>query len=402
MKNFRYKIKNDKNEVVKGEMEAKSEDRVIDALQSQGFLVLSVRPAGFDLGKLQKINIGGVPIKDKVLFMRQFATMISSGISLNKSLEILSNQVTNPYFREVIIKVVSEVEGGSSLSLAFRRQKGVFDNVVLGLLDAAEATGNLEEVLRILADELEEKERLMAKVKSAFMYPIIISIIMVAVIILLLVVLVPTMAELYADFDAELPWVTRATMTASDILIDFWYLILIVLGVLITAAKFYLDSPAGTRAFHLLMLKMPLFGNLINKIQLTQFTRTLSLLLRSGLSIVESLRLTADSLSNVHYQNAVMEAKEEVEKGTPLAVPLARNEFFPVLVSRMISVGEESGSLDGILNKMGELFNDEVQNIANNLATLLEPLMLVVMGGVLGFIAMAVYSPMFGIAEVMF
>jgi type IV pilus assembly protein PilC len=402
MKRFKYRAQDKNGKEVKGILEGKSAGRIVESLQGKDLLVIDVREEGIDLAKLSEINIGGVPIKDKVLFMRQFATMISAGISLNKSLDILSQQVTNPFFARVIKEVLADVEGGSSLAGAFRKHKGVFDNVVLGLLDAAEATGNLEEVLRILADELEEKAKLQAKIKSAFTYPAIIVVVMIAVIVLLMVILVPVMSDLYADFDAELPLVTRVTIGISEAIISYWWLILIVLGMIIVGIKLYIDTPRGQRAFHLFLLKLPLFGNLMIKIQLTQFTRTLALLLVSGLSIVEALRLTSESLSNVHFQSAVMDAKDEVEKGMPLAVPLSRSTFFPLIISQMVAVGEESGALDGILRKMGTLFNDEVNNIAGNLATLLEPVMLIVMGSVIGFIAMAVYSPMFGIAEVMF
>ncbi len=401
MKKFKYKAKDQNGKEVSGVLEAKSVDRVAESLQGQGLLVIDIRGEGYDFSKLSEINIGGIPMKDKVLFMRQFATMISAGISLNKALSILSQQVENPYFQRVVTDVVSDVEGGSSLAGAFKKHKGVFDNVVLGLLEAAEATGNLEEVLRILADELEEKDKLQTKIKSAFTYPAIIVVIMIAVIVLLMLVLVPAMSDMYADFDAELPWVTQVTIAVSDGMIEYWWLILAILGIVAIGIKLFIDTPRGKRSFHLLLLKMPLFGNLMVKMQLTQFTRTLSILLKSGLSIVEALGLTSDALSNVHFQNAVLQAKGEVEKGTPLAIPISRNEFFPDIIGQMISVGEESGALDGILSKMAELFNEEVNNIADNMATMLEPVMLVVMGAVIGFIALAVYSPMFGLAEVM-
>lgn len=403
MKKFQYVAKDVSGKEVKGSMEAKNMDAVAEYLNGKNLTVIRLKEdIGLNIQRLSEINVGGVPITDKVLFMRQFATMISAGLSLNKTLEILSQQVTNPLFKKVIANVLADVEGGSSLSKAFRKEANVFDDVTLGLIDAAEATGNLEEVLQGLADELEDAKKLQDKIKSAFLYPVIIVLVMVVVVVMLMVLLVPVMSEIYGDFDAELPAVTLLLMAISDFLINFWWLLLIILALVATGFKLYIDTPSGKKTFHMFILKLPIFGKLMEKIQLTQFTRTLSLLLRSGLSIVASLEITASTLSNVHFKNAVLEAKDEVEKGMPLAVPMSRNDFFPVIISQMVSVGEESGDLDNILKKMSEFFNDEVNNIAGNLATMLEPFILIIMGGLIGFIAAAVYMPMFQLAEVMF
>ena len=403
MKKFKYLAKDQNGKDVKGALEAKSLDAVAEMLLEKNLTVVSLKEdLGLNLDRLSEINVGGVPIADKVIFMRQFATMISAGLSLNKTLEILSQQVTNPMFKKVIINVLGSVEGGSSLSKAFRTEATIFDDVTLGLIEAAEATGNLEEVLQGLADELENGKKLQDKIKSAFLYPVIIVVIMILVVIMLMVLLVPVMGEIYGDFDAELPAVTTLLMTLSDFLLNYWWLLLIVVSFGAVGFKFYIDTPGGKRSLHMFMLKVPIFGKLMEKIQLTQFTRTLSLLLRSGLSIVASLDITATALSNVHFKDAVLGLKSEVEKGLPLAIPISRNEIFPLIVSQMVAVGEEAGDLDNILQKMSEFFNDEVENMAGNLATMLEPFILVVMGGLIGFIAAAVYMPMFQLAEVMF
>jgi type IV pilus assembly protein PilC len=403
MKKFKYIAKDPSGKTVKGNLEAKSMDALAEFLNGKNLIVIDLKEdIGINLDRLNQINIGGVPITDKVLFMRQFATMISAGLSLNKTLDILSQQVSNPLFKRVITNVLAEVEGGTSLSKAFRKEAEIFDNVTLGLIDAAEATGNLEEVLQGLADELEESKKLQDKIKSAFLYPIIIVIVMIVVVIMLLVLLVPVMSEIYGDFGADLPAVTILLMRLSDILLNYWWLLLILFSVLSIGFKLYIDTESGKKTFHMFLLRLPVFGKLLEKIQLTQFTRTLSLLLRSGLSIVASLEITSTTLSNVHFKSAFLEARDEVEKGMPLAVPISRNSLFPPIVSQMIAVGEESGNLDHILKKMSEFYNDEVNNLAGNLATMLEPFILVVMGGLIGFIAAAVYMPMFQLAEVMF
>ncbi len=403
MKRYKYIAKDSSGKEVKGVLEAKSMDAVAEFLNGKNLTVVDLKEdIGLNLERLNQINIGGVPITDKVLFMRQFATMISAGLSLNKTLEILSQQVSNPLFKRVITNVLADVEGGSSLSKAFRKEAEIFDDVTLGLIDSAEATGNLEEVLRGLADELEENKKLRDKIKSAFLYPAIIVVVMVIVVIMLLVLLVPVMSDIYGDFGADLPAVTLLLMSISDFLLNYWWLVLIIVSIFLVGFKLYSDTPSGKKTLHMFVLKTPIFGKLIEKIQLTQFTRTLSLLLRSGLSIVASLEITSTTLSNVHYKNAFLEAKDEVEKGLPLAIPLSRNSLFPLIVSQMIAVGEESGNLDHILKKMSDFYNDEVNYIAGNLATMLEPFILIIMGGLVGFIAAAVYMPMFQLAEVMF
>ncbi len=403
MKKFKYVARDNTGKEIQGVLEAKSVEAVADFLNGKDLTVVRLKEdIGLNLERLSEINIGGVPITDKVLFMRQFATMISAGLSLNKTLDILSQQVANPLFKRVITSVLADVEGGTSLSKAFRKEANIFDDVTLGLIDAAEATGNLEEVLRGLADELEATKKLQDKIKSAFLYPVIIVLVMIVVVVMLMVLLVPVMGEIYGDFDAELPAVTLLLIAISDFLLNFWWLLLIILSIMAVGFKLYIDTPSGKRVFHMFVLKLPVFGKLMEKIQLTQFTRTLSLLLRSGLSIVASLEITSTSLSNVHYKDALLQAKSEVEKGIPLAVPVSRNPLFPLIISQMISVGEESGDLDNILKKMSDFFNDEVNTMAGNLATMLEPFILIVMGGLIGFIAAAVYMPMFQLAEVMF
>lgn len=401
MKKFQYLARDKSGKEVKGVLEARSPEVIVEILQGKGLIVVEVKEdLGLNMSKLNEINIGGVPMSEKVLFMRQFATMISAGLSLTKSLDILTKQVTNPLFQRVLVEVLAEVEGGSSLSKAFRKQSDVFDDVVLSMIEAGEASGNLETVLQRLANELESKKKLQDKIRSAFTYPAVIVVVMLAVVVLLMLVLVPAMKDVYSEFDAELPLITKILMSASDFFISFWWLVLMVLAITGVGIKMFLDTAKGKRSFDLIMLKIPIFGKLMVKIQLTQFSRTLSLLLKSGLSIVEALRLTSESLSNSYFKDAVIVAMAEVEKGTPLTIPIARSEYFPVIVSQMIAVGEESGELDGILEKMADFFNEEVDTMSGNLSTLLEPFILIVMGGIIAFIALAVYMPMFSLTEV--
>lgn len=400
MKKFKYSARDVNGKVVEGEIEARDPNAVADILHDRGLIVVTIKEGmGIDWEKLNEINIGGIPMKDKVVFMRQMATMVGAGLPLTRSLEIMVQQASNPLFKRVLANVLKSIQSGKTLANSFREQEDVFDEITLNLIEAGEESGNLEIVLTKLAVELEEKNALGSKIKSAMIYPAIILLIIIAVIVLMMFVLVPSMAEIYQDFDAELPFATRALMSMSDFFVNYWWAVLTVLLVLVVGIKYYLDTPKGKRNFDKLVLKVPVIGGIVSKMQLSQFTRILSLLLSSGLSIIKAIELTASSLGNEMFRDTLMEAKDEVEKGGPLAIPIARSEYYPLLVSSMIAVGEETGEIDTVLAKVSEYYKDEVNTATENLSSLLEPVFLIIMGLAIGFIAMAVYMPMFQLSS---
>ncbi len=403
MKKFKYFARNQEGKEVKGVMEARDTVAVTDVLHDRGLIVVDVKEEmKFDMERLNEINIGGVPMQDKVVFMRQLSTMISAGLSLTKALEILKQQATNPYFQRVLVDVLESVQSGMSLSDSFRNQsEDVFDDVTLNLVQAGEESGNLDKILERLATELEEQKSMGAKIKSAMIYPAIILVIIVAVVVVMMVVLVPSMTEVYSEFGAELPWATQFLISMSDFVIKSWWILLTVILVFAVGIKMFLNTERGKNVWDKIVLKIPTVGKIITKMQLSNFTRILSLLLGSGLPIIQALELTSSSLSNSVFKETVLEAKKEVEKGGSLAVPIARSEYFPLIVSQMIAVGEETGEIDSVLAKVSEYYKEEVDNATDNLSALIEPLMLVLMGGAIGFIALAVYMPMFQLSEVM-
>ncbi|HKM19875.1 MAG TPA: type II secretion system F family protein [Candidatus Dojkabacteria bacterium] len=402
MKKFKYSARDKKGKSVNGEIEARDVAAVTDILHDRGLVVVSIKETSMlDISKLQEINIGGVPMQDKVVFMRQMATMVGAGLPLTRALEIMVDQATNPMFKRVLRDVLLSVQSGKSLSVSFREQEGVFDSITLNLLEAGEESGNLEVILERLATELEERSSLTKKVRSAMIYPSIVLVVIIGVILMMLFVLIPSMSEIYSDFGADLPWITKFLVNMSNFFIKYWWVILLVVVVLVVGWKYYRSTDKGLKTTDKLMVKIPIVGNLIAKIQIAQFTRILSLLLSSGLSIVKALELTAQSLSNSIFRDVVMDARNEVEKGGPLALPIARSEYFPLLVSSMISVGEETGEIDVVLAKVSEYYKEEVDTATSNLSTLLEPLLLIIMGLAVGFIALGVYMPMFGLAQVM-
>jgi type IV pilus assembly protein PilC len=401
MKKYKYSARDKNGKAVEGELEARDINSVTDNLHERGLIVVKIQENNsINWERISEINIGGVPMKEKVVFMRQMATMIGAGLPLTRALEIMVQQAGNPLFKRVLGEVLASVQSGKSLSTSFKEQPEIFDPITLNLIDAGEQSGKLQVILERLATELEEKNTLSSKFKSALIYPIIILVVIIAVIVLMMFVLVPSMASIYSDFGAQLPWTTTALINISTFFTKYWWAILVVLAVLIIGIKYYLDSKVGKRNWDKIVLKIPVIGNIVTKMQLSQFTRLLSLLLGSGLSIMKSLELTADSLSNTMFKETVLDAKEEVEKGGALAIPLARSPYFPLLVSSMVAVGEETGEIDTVLTKVSEYYKEEVDNATTNLSSILEPVFLILMGLVIGFIALAVYMPMFQLSSV--
>ena len=396
MAKFKYSARDQQGKVIEGDLEAKDLSSATDLLHDRGLVIVSLKEAvGIDWEKLSEINIGGIPMKDKVIFMRQMATMVGAGLPLARSLEIMVQQASNPKFKKILQNVLASIQSGKSLADSFRMEEEVFDLITINLIEAGEESGNLENILEKIAVELEEKNALTRKIKSAMIYPAIILIVIIAVIVLMMLVLVPSMADIYKDFDAELPFATRFLISMSDFFVSYWWVVLSVFLVLVVGFKYYVDTPKGKRNLDKLLLKIPSFGVIIAKVQLSQFTRILSLLLSSGVPIIKAIELTANSLGNTMFRETLEEAKDEVEKGGPLALPIARSEYYPLLVSSMIAVGEETGEIDSVLSKVAEYYKEEVDAATSNLSSLLEPVFLIIMGLAIGFIAVAVYMPMF-------
>lgn len=402
MKKFKYSARTEEGKEIKGSIEARDEAAVADILHDKGLVIVNIKDTfDLDIESLNEINIGGVPLKDKVVFMRQMATMVSSGLPLTRALEIMEMQASNPQFRKVIGSVKEGVESGQGLADSFRAEEEIFDDITLNLIEAGESSGRLDDILLKLATELEEKKSLGSKLRSALIYPTIILLVIVAVIVLLMFVLVPAMSDIYSEFDAELPWTTTFLINTSNFLTTYWWAVLVVLAVLAIGGKAYFDTEKGKRVADKIILKIPVVKDVVTKTQIAQFTRIMSLLLSSGLSILQALQLAANSLSNSMFRDVILDAKDEVEKGGSLTVPISRSQYYPLLVSSMIAVGEETGNLDTVLDKVAQYYKEEVNEATQNLSSVLEPIFLILMGGTIGFIAMAVYMPMFQLSSVM-
>ncbi len=402
MAKFTYSARDNKGKEIEGKMDARDAEALAEILQDKGLVIVSIKEqATIDLEELGQINIGGIPMKEKVVFMRQLATMVGAGLPLTRGLQVMEQQIENAAFRRIISQVKTSVESGKSLAESFRGADEVFDEVAINLIEAGESSGNLDDILDKLAVELEESKKLKAKLKSALTYPMILLVVIVGVMLLMMFVLVPSMSEIYSEFDAELPWITKFLMDMSNFFVGYWWAVLVAILGLVIGYKVWVDTPNGSRTKDKILVKMPIVGIIISKMQIAQFTRLLGLLLSSGLSIIRALELTALSLNNQMFREVVMEAKKEVEKGGSLALPIARSEYYPLIVSSMIAVGEETGELDNVLAKVAEYYKDEVDVATENMSSVLEPVFLILMGLAIAFISLGIYMPMFQLSEVM-
>ncbi len=397
---FKYSARTKEGQKKEGEVEAATRGQVVKELQEKDLVVIKVDEKIELFESLKQINIGGVPLDEKVVFMRQLATMVSAGLPLTQGLQILANQTQNPKFKEVVEQVLQDIEGGTSLAESFRKHEGIFDDITLNLIKAGESSGKLEEILLRIADELESDRDFKAKLKGAMIYPAVIGVIIVAVLVVVIVFMIPAVEDVFAEFGGDLPKITQILVGLSNFARRFWWIVLILIAMLVIGVRYYLSTYQGKSVWDHVKLKVPIFGPMSQKIELATFSSTMHLLISSGLNLLDALDLTADSLSNLHFRNAVKNASAEVKKGTSLAVPISKEEIFPLIVSNMIGVGEETGKLDEVLGKLSGYYQDEIDRLSENLASLMEPVMLVVMGSVIGFIAVAVYLPMFSLANV--
>lgn len=402
MPKYTYSARDSKGKEINGKLEAKNAESLAEILQDKGLVVVSIKEqVTFDLEELGQINIGGIPMKEKVVFMRQLATMVGAGLPLTRGLQVMEQQIVNPQFKKVITQVKTSVEAGKSLADSFRTSDEVFDDVAVNLIEAGESSGNLDKILDKLAIELEESKKLKAKLKGALTYPIILLVVIIAVMLLMMFVLVPSMSDIYGEFDAELPAITQFLMNMSKFFVGYWWAVLIVILSLVIGYKVWVDTPKGKRSRDKIIVKVPILGMIVSKMQIAQFTRLLALLLSSGLSIIRALELTALSINNEVFREVILDAKKEVEKGGSLALPIARSEYYPLIVSSMVAVGEETGELDTVLEKIAEYYKDEVDVATENMSSILEPVFLILMGLAIAFISLAIYMPMFQLSEVM-
>ena len=391
---FNYTAKNHAGETVKGKVEAQDLDSAVKILRQKSLVIISLKnDKGLELSKISSVA-GKVSGKEIVTFTRQFSTMVTSGLPLTEALRILQIQ-NKPSFGKIIGEILSDVQSGLNLADSMAKHEA-FPKVYIALIRAGEAAGVLEKVALRLADTMEAQQEFRAKTKGAMVYPIIVIIGMIGVAAVVVVFVIPQLTSLFQDFGAELPLATRIMIGISDAARSIWGLLFVgLMFALGVAFKAYHKTPSGKYNVDKVILKLPVFGVLVAKTTLAEFTRTMSLLLGSGVSILESLKIMEDAIGNEVYSRALKECGKEIEKGIPLSESLARRYVFPPLVPQMASVGEETGKLDEVLLKISHYFESEAEQAIKNLTTAIEPLIMVVLGIGVAFLVFSVIMPIY-------
>jgi type IV pilus assembly protein PilC len=393
MPNFVWKGRNRTGLIQEGVLAADSKDIALASLRRQNIVVTGIRERGKEIS-LTKVG-RKVPPKTLAVFTRQFSVMIDAGLPLVQCLEILANQQEHKNFQKILLQVRQDVEAGSTLADAMRRHPKAFNSLFVNMVAAGEAGGILDTILQRLSVYIEKAVKLASQVKSALIYPIAVIAIAAIVVAVILLKVIPTFAALFTSLGAELPFPTRMVILASNFLARYFIFIVIAIGALIFAFQRYYATYRGRRVVDGFVLKLPVLGMIMRKIAVARFCRTLATLTSSGVPILEALDITARTAGNAIVEDAIQEVRKSVEGGKTIVEPLRDSGIFPNMVVQMIGVGEQTGALDQMLNKIGDFYEDEVDAAVAGLVKLLEPVMIFILGTIIGGIVIAMYLPMF-------
>jgi type IV pilus assembly protein PilC len=399
MPTFLWKGKTAGGETTAGELVADNRAQLVQALRKRRIVVLNVREKSKGLS-IPLLSKRSASTKELAIFTRQFATMIDAGLPLVQCLDTISKQSENKYLKEVITQVMQDVEAGSTLAGALGRQKKVFSNLYRNMVEAGEAGGALDEILQRLATHIEKAEALRRKVKGAMTYPLVVLVVALGAAVFMLVFIIPTFARMFSDFGAALPLPTRIVLGVSHILRGYWWAMVVGLVGGIFALKKAYQSPHGKRRIDQFLLKAPIFGTLLRKTAVARFTRTLGTLISSGVPILTGLEITAETAGNEIVREAILSTRSGIKEGDTIARPLRTTGVFPPMVVQMVAVGEETGALDEMLMKIADFYESEVDTAVENLTSILEPVMIVTMGVLVGGMVVAMYLPMFKLVSV--
>jgi type IV pilus assembly protein PilC len=386
-------------ENVGGELTVKSRNDVLSHLRKKKIIVTSVRP------KPKEVNIklpfgSGLTTKDQAIFTRQFATMINAGLPLVQCLDILSRQLEKEMFRDITKRVMQDIEAGGTLTEALAKHPKAWDDLYVHMVNAGETGGILDTILLRLAEYIEKIDALKRKVKGAMMYPAVVFLVAVGATLFMLMFIIPTFARMFQDFGAALPLPTQIVLFASNMLRDWWWAGAAVITGLVLAFKSYYKSEKGHRNIDGLLLKMPVLGDVLRKGSVARFTRTLGTLVSSGVPILDGLEITANTAGNMVVKDAVMHARASIREGDTISNPLRQSGVFPPMVVQMITVGEETGALDEMLTKIADFYDAEVDSAVDALTSVIEPIMIVFMGSLVGAMVVAMYLPIFKMVSV--
>jgi len=405
MTKFIYSAVNEDDLHKSGRVEAEDRDAAMKILAKQGLKPISLKKeGGFDPNNLQFgfMKRKSVKTKDLAIFSRQLSTMVNAGVPLVRSLNLLSQQTESAFFKESLESIAKDVEGGEQLSVALAKHPKIFSPIYVYMIAAGEAGGILDEILKRLASQQEKDASMKKKIKSASAYPTVLLVVALGAFMGLMVFIVPQIATVItsvAGDDAKLPFYTLGLLAISNFMVNYWWLIIIGSIVLAFAFKKYIATPKGKYNFHKLLLKTPVVKTVVTKVAIARFARIFASLMGAGVSVLDTLSITAKAIGNKVIEEELMEASKSVKNGQPLSEPLSSSKIFPPIVAQMLAVGEETGEIDTVLVKIAEFYEEEVDTLIDGLSSVIEPIMIVIMGAMVGLIAVSVIGPLSSISK---
>lgn len=408
MPNYAFHAKNLAGKLVKGELAAATEQEARVRLRSQQLIPVKLieKKSGFNFSnpKAKKTKrkgptiSGSVKRKELQIFTRQFAVLISSGVPIVQSLEAMAQGAKSPTLLKILNRIVQDLQGGKQLTDAMAMHPNAFDRMYVNLVKAGEEGGVLDEILNRLADYIEKSGKIKGKIKGAMVYPAMIIVVACIVIAAILIFVIPKFVEMFSQNGQELPWLTTQVINASEFLKSNWYVMLIgIIGAVYATVQYYKTSE-GRKNIDIMLIQVPVLGALIQKGAIARFSRTLSTLLTAGVRIGECLEISAATAGNWVIENSLIQAKESISKGRTLVEPLKKQKYIPQMVSQMIAIGEQTGNMDIMLAKIADFFEDEVETAAEALTSMMEPILMVVLGGIIAVLVTAMYLPIFTMA----
>lgn len=396
---YKYKAFNKDKEAQEGMIEANSKDSVGEILAEKGFSVVLISEVSSGRNKINLDFLNKVKIKDIVIFSRQFSVLISANVSMVQALKIMVDQTNNVILKMAVSEVADEVDAGSTLSESLGKRSNIFSNFYVSVVRSGETSGKLDEVLSYLADEMEKDYDMTNKIKGAMIYPAFVLCSLIVVGVVMMIFVVPKLTSILTESGAELPFATRALIGTSGFMQKYWWLLIVMVAALIAIFRFYIKRPQGKKQFDYIKLKLPIFGRLFQLIYLVRFTRSMNTLIVGGVTIDNSLKVTAEVVGNEVYKELIEETIKEVEDGNSISSVFISSGTIPKMVSQMLNIGEKTGKMDIILEKITNFYSREISNMVDNLMTLMEPLIMVVMGVAVGMMVAAVILPMYDLAS---
>ncbi len=397
MSTFKYKAINRDNKSVSGLVEAESESEAASLLKDKG-LSISYLEEGRESSKFSFV-LGGVKVKDIVIFSRQFSVLISANVSLVQALKLLVEQTENLKFKMIISEIADDIDEGERLSDTLAKRPKVFSNFYVNVIKSGETSGKLDEVLNYLADELEKDYDMSSKIKGAMIYPAFVFSALLVVGMVMMIFVVPKLTAIITESGGELPLPTKILVGTSDFFVDFWWLVILILIGLVVGIKTLIGIPQAKKYIDFLILRAPVFGPLFQKIYIVRFARSMQTLLIGGVNITKALDIVAEVVSNEVYRDLIRQTKVEIEDGNSISTAFLASKEVPGMVSQMMSIGEKTGKLDFVLEKITDFYTREVDNMVANLMTLMEPIIMVTMGIAVGLMVAAIILPMYNMAS---